>query len=31
MQEHLDNFEQHVLGGRLARPGMEHDIGKEAR
>jgi hypothetical protein len=31
MQEHLDNFERHVLGGRPARPGMERDIGKEAR
>jgi hypothetical protein len=31
MQEHLDNFERRVLGGELARPGMERDIGKEAR
>ena len=31
MQEHLNNFERHALGGRQARPGMERDIGKEAR
>jgi hypothetical protein len=31
MQEHLDNFELHAVGERLAQLGMERDIGKEAR
>ena len=31
MQEHLDNFEQSVVGEGFTWPGTEPDIGKEAR